>query len=248
MHLFPILTILLATTCGTGAWARINPDGMSSSQLRQVLAAETQQNHHSLGYSTARKELMGRLALEQTQKGYVIRDVYCEEDYDSRRFGGHGGPAPGRIPDDRVLNTEHTWPQSRFGGASRDMQKSDLHHLFPSDSQINGIRGNHPFGEVAQPERALKCPVSKAGRNSEGVFVFEPPRAHRGNVARALFYFSVRYRLDIDATQEAVLRQWNEDDPVDPAEMERNDEIEKLQGNRNPFIDQPELVKFISDF
>ena len=43
------------------------------------------------------------------------------------------------------MNTEHTWPQSK--GAT-GAAKSDLHHLFPTDSKANSIRGNHPFGIV----------------------------------------------------------------------------------------------------
>ena len=47
---------------------------------------------------------------------------------------------------------------------------------------------------------------------------------------------------------EATLRRWNKLDPVDQAELERNDAIEKIQGNRNPFIDHPEYVDQISNF
>ncbi|MBX3017355.1 MAG: endonuclease [Bdellovibrionaceae bacterium] len=182
---------------------------------------------------------MGRISLKHDARGYYIRDVYCE-----KNFNG----APGRIPDDKIINTEHTWPQSRFGGSGRDMQKSDLHHLFPSDSELNSNRGNHPFGEVKSNSQTLKCTQSRAGSNVDGDFVFEPPVEHRGNVARALFYFAVRYGMSIDATQEATLRKWHVADPVDADETDRNDAIEKVQGNRNPFIDQPELVNQISNF
>ena len=36
--------------------------------------------------------------------------------------------------------------------------------------------------------------------------------------------------------------QWHLDDPVDATEKERNDRIEERQGNRNPYIDHPDLV------
>ena len=77
---------------------------------------------------------------------------------------------------------------------------------------------------------------------------FEPPQRHKGNVARALFYFSVRYRLAISATQEAHLRAWHRKDPVDESEKNRNDLVQEIQGNRNPFIDFPHLVDSIDDF
>ena len=48
--------------------------------------------------------------------------------------------------------------------------------------------------------------------------------------------------------QQTFLRKWNDQDPVDDAESARNNEIEKLQGDRNPFIDFPNLAQDISNF
>ena len=42
-----------------------------------------------------------------------------------------------------------------------------------------------------------------------------------------------------------MLLEWNRLDPVDEWEMERNNETAKIQGNRNPFIDHPELADII---
>lgn len=240
-----LLALFLATSV---AQAR-DYSRLANRDLRDQLQEQVEKNHRALGYRGARTELLGRISLERTNNGsYVIHDVYCDQDYGSSRFGGGNGPGPGRIPDDRVLNTEHTWPQSRFGGSNKEMQKSDLHHLFPSDSELNSNRGNHPFGEVQKNERPLKCAVSRAGYNDRGEYVFEPPEFHRGNVARALFYFAVRYGMKIDATQEQVLKKWNQQDPVDQEEQRRNDLIEQAQGNRNPFIDQAGLADQIQDF
>ena len=202
--------------------------------------------HKSVGYGTARKVLMGTLHLKGSAGNYSIRDVYCEKDFS----GPSIGVGPGRVPKNTELNTEHTWPQSRFSsGFGKDMQKSDLHHLFPTDSEINGVRGNHKLGDVAIPAKALKCPVSKVGQASgSSEVIFEPPVAHKGNAARALFYFSVRYHIVLDPREEAFLKAWNRLDPVDQAERDRNDAIYKVQGVRNPFVDHPELVDEISDF
>jgi endonuclease I len=200
--------------------------------------------HSSLGYGAARKVLMGQLHLKGSAGQYAVKDVYCERDFTSSDIG------PGRVPNDTMINTEHTWPQSRFNRSmGKDVQKSDLHHLFPSDTEMNSVRGNHKFGDVAVPDKALKCSTVKIGTAAGGSEqIFEPPVAHKGNVARALFYFSIRYHLAIDPREEAFLKAWNRLDPVDQAERDRNDAIQKVQGNRNPFIDYPELVSEISDF
>lgn len=206
--------------------------------------------HVSLGYDRARILMMGVYYLVQTNNGYSIHDVYCDDEKTTQDFPNGNGPAPRVIPDGNILNTEHTWPQSRFTGRfDVRMQKSDLHHLYPADNAMNSARGNNPFGEVVRDSKILKCRVSRTGKSASGSEeVFEPPQDHKGNVARALFYFSVRYELPIDEKQEAVLRKWNKEDPVDEEEVRRNDFIQSVQGNRNPFIDYPELADRISNF
>lgn len=200
--------------------------------------------HTSLGYRQARVHLFGQLHLDgDQQSGYSVKGVYCEKDFKN-------GVGPNTIPNSNVLNCEHTWPQSKFQGFhSKGMQKSDLHHLFPTDSRINSMRGNYEFAEVDY-ERESYCSSARFGGNNgdHSDYYFEPPKDHRGNVARALFYFSVRYQIRISKLQEYYLKKWHQEDPVDPFEEWRNDQIEELQGSRNPFIDLPQLVHNISDF
>ena len=43
----------------------------------------------------------------------------------------------------------------------------------------------------------------------------------------------------------ATLLEWHENDPPDDFEMNRNNVVYTWQKNRNPFIDQPELVDYI---
>lgn len=205
--------------------------------------------HVILGYDRARIFLMGFLYLVRDNGNMGISEVYCDRVYTSNEFRGRK-PGPNQIPDDRTLNTEHTWPQSLFTGRyQNEEQKSDLHHLFPSDSHMNSIRSSFPFGDVARDASVNKsCNNSRFGQGTNGGPVFEPPANHKGNVARALFYFAVRYEMKIDPIQEATLRRWNKMDPVDAAEMGRNNEIFKVQGDRNPFIDYPDLADRIADF
>lgn len=205
--------------------------------------------HSAIGYNAARVFLLGNYYLVKDDAGYAVRDVYCDKNRTRNDFR-KSLPSPGTIPDNKVVNVEHTWPQSHFTRRFPDeVQKSDLHHLFPTDSQLNAIRGNNMFGEVSHDLMNLKCPASRFGLGTGGSEeVFEPPQDHKGNVARALFYFSVRYDLPIDQREEDVLRKWNHEDPVDEDEMKRNEEIFKVQGNRNPFIDFPEVVDRIANF
>lgn len=207
-------------------------------------------SHISLGYDRARIFMMGVYYLVKIQDGYAIHDVYCDADKTTADFGANTPPGPRVIPDGKILNTEHTWPQSRFSRKfDGNMQKSDLHHLYPTDNEMNSVRGNNPLGEVVKDSKVLKCRASRTGKPSGGgAEVFEPPQNHRGNAARALFYFSVRYELPLDERQESTLRKWSKEDPVDEEEMRRNNAIQGIQGNRNPFVDFPELVDRISNF
>ncbi|MGE0634111.1 MAG: endonuclease I family protein [Pseudobdellovibrionaceae bacterium] len=203
----------------------------------------------SLSYQQARKELLGNISLKQDGNTYYVQDVYCAKKFYANDFRGAKKLGPGMIPDENLLNTEHTWPQSRFNRSiDRDTQKTDLHHLYPSDSQLNAIRGNFKFGNVPGAGEDLKCPISKRGRNSRNEIIFEPPKEHKGNAARAIFYFSIRYDLRVEEDEEKALREWIDEDPVDAEEMRRNNMINEIQGNRNPFIDHPELVHRINNF
>ena len=145
-----------------------------------------------------------------------------------------------KMPSSNSWNIEHTWPQS-MGAVGP--AKSDLHHLFPTDSKANSYRSSLPFGVCN--DQYVKFDVG--GSRCDGS-VFEVRKQHRGNVARAMFYFAVRYNKSIDAKEEAVLRQWHKDDPVDACERARNDAVEAIQRNRNPFIDHPEYVDQITNF
>lgn len=205
----------------------------------------TQKNHRPLmEYERARMYLMQELYLKKDADGFYVDDVYCGHRY--RKNVG-----PNKMPNHNQLNVEHTWPQSRFNKRkNKSYQKSDLHHLFPSDSKANGKRGNIPFAEFKSGRAALvDCTMSRYGTiDGTAQNGFEPPASHKGNVARALFYFSLRYDIRIRDYEEMVLRQWNLLDPVDSDELKRNDMIEAIQGNRNPFVDEPELADLISNF
>ncbi len=220
-------------------------------ELKDELHKATAEGHRSLDYKSARIKMFNILYLEQDEQGFYNKDVYCTTKH-YRASATEAAPTI-ELPDHTVMNTEHTWPQSRFSTEFNDeVQKTDLHHLYPTFSKINAERGNYQFAEVGVEtnRKPLSCAVSKLGNPKgygQGVF-FEPHQSHKGNVARALFYFSIRYKLPIAPVEEIFLKYWHMIDPVDPEESRRNELISTIQNNRNPFIDRPELVLQISDF
>jgi len=78
-------------------------------------------------------------------------------------------------------------------------------------------------------------------------------------VARMIMYMYVRYPTQCAPTDVGdsstsysnfgdmpnVFLDWNTQDPVSPYEMNRNNVLQNLQGNRNPFIDNPYLATII---
>ncbi len=249
-----LLSLTLNTFCfalsyyDSSAVQEFTSGNMSDDSLLNYVGRVATKNFKPLGYKkNAKKQLFGNVDLKKDDRGYYVKDVYCN--YEIR-----SGVGPLKVPANEVMNVEHTWPQSK--GAKAEPGRGDLHHLFPTDSRANSARGNHPFGEVTNGKDARdNCEISQrgnidstTGKGSTGTYGFEPPIEHRGNVARAMFYVSAKYKYRISDIEEFYLRKWNSEDPVDADEVLRNDKVQGAQGNRNPFIDYPELVKRISNF
>ena len=141
--------------------------------------------------------------------------------------------------------------------------KSDVWHVYPTDGKINGMRSNNPFGEVGSGASSSKNGFSKWGKCVTPGYsgtVFEPNDEYKGDFARTYFYFATRYQSQINnwggifissyphivGWQLNMLLRWHEQDPVSQKELDRNEAVyESRQGNRNPFIDYPELVDLI---
>lgn len=151
------------------------------------------------------------------------------------------------IQDRDGMNAEHVWPQGFFNEAKP--MKSDLHHIFPTFITVNNMRGSQPFGEVSSPVYGTN---SGSMLGDDG---FEPADPVKGDVARAVLYFVVRYydrdiRDGVDysdfwKSRVQMFMKWHLQDPPDAAERRRNDLIADYQGNRNPFVDDPRLVEMV---
>lgn len=146
-------------------------------------------------------------------------------------------------------NREHVWPKS-LGGNNTSGGGADLHHIRPSDASVNSSRGNKKYGNVDGGNETTGNNPAKGylGGYSNNTY-FEPLDNVKGDVARICLYVYVRWGSDwgaesiTDVFQSVdVLLEWMELDPVDTWEMGRNEVVEDIQGNRNVFIDYPELA------
>lgn len=241
------LIILLTSSALFASAESFYPEDLNSdpTSFEEKLYKLLSENHRGgINYKQARIELFGNIHLKKKGSKYSLTEVYCRKTLTSK-----DGIGPGKIPNHQVVNCEHTWPKSRFNpNQSKNKQLTDLHHLYPTDSRANSTRNNHLFS-IVDGNPLKNCASSKYGKGrNDNYRAFEPPVEHRGNVARALFYFSVRYNIQIDDAEEAFLRKWHKADPVDAFETKRNNMVEDFQGNRNPFIDNPKWSDRITNF
>lgn len=192
--------------------------------------------------------------------GYVI-DMYngCQFLYKEEQCGsGSSGNAENQCV---CYNREHAMPKSWFHEGKP--MYTDLFHLYPVSGYINTRRSNYPYGEVEDPSFTSTFgsrlgPCSFPGYSGT---VFEPVDAFKGDFARSYFYMVTCYESKVSewdspmldgSTDQAftdwaveLLLKWHEEDPVSEKERQRNEAVYLLQGNRNPFIDYPELVEKI---
>ena len=150
-------------------------------------------------------------------------------------------------------NREHVWPQS-LGGGNTSGGGADLHHIRPSDGTVNSTRSNKKYG-YADGGKAVygSNPATNYLGGYSGTY-FEPLDNVKGDVARIVLYVYVRWGTawGADSVTEVfqsvdVLLEWCALDPVDTWEMGRNEVVEGIQGNRNVFIDYPELAWLLFD-
>ena len=160
------------------------------------------------------------------------------------------------------LNIEHCLPKSWWGGTVNEAYK-DLYNLNPSDQRANSQKSNYPPGHVKNADKFDNGSfrIAKANTSGYGYICWEPAPEYRGDFARTYFYMATAYeylkwtaypQFISDATYlmfsdsiQKVLLNWHRADPVSEKELCRADQISSIQGNRNPYIDYPELVEYI---
>lgn len=163
-----------------------------------------------------------------------------------------------------MFNREHSIPQSWFKEASP--MKADLFHVYPTDGYVNNRRSNYPFGEVGSTTYTSNGSFCKLGKSITPGYtgtVFEPADEYKGDFARTYFYMATCYENRIGSWTGEVFGhgsypgmadwciklflRWAKEDPVSQKEINRNNAVYEIQGNRNPFIDYPNLCEYIWD-
>lgn len=160
------------------------------------------------------------------------------------------------------FSREHTYCHSwmPINPADDRPEYNDYHHLFPTNqNQANAIRSNYPLGKVVTVTNTYLG--AKFGQDANGNTVYEPRDEHKGDAARAMLYEAVCYN-GVDGTDwslpdniaqnipygqdQSILKAWHFQDLPSSWEISRNDFIDSLQDNRNPFIDNPQYVCFVN--
>ena len=144
----------------------------------------------------------------------------------------------------------HSWMPTNPAQALPEY--NDYHHLFPTNlNDVNIVRSNNALGIVVNVTSTYLG--SKYGTDANGQTVFEPRDEHKGDAARAMMYEAICYTTISGNSwalpsyqNQYLLKQWHFQDPPDNWEIARNDFIDSLQNNRNPFVDSIDYACFVN--
>ncbi len=222
--------------------------GLSGDSLKEVLH-NIIKNHTTLSYAAVKEAL--KVTDQDTIDTTKVICFYTGWTYSKTEFGNGS----------EQWNREHVWSKSHGNFGNSAPAGTDLHHLRPADASVNSAKSNRDFDwgttqyiDGSGPTQCYESPNA-----------WEPRDAVKGDVARMIFYMATRYEGDsgepdleiVDYVNSApnndslygklsTLLLWNDSDPVDNWERNRNDIIYyDYQNNRNPFIDHPEFIHLI---
>lgn len=208
--------------------------------------------HERISYGSGTASTWG--AFYSTDRNPATNQVYDMYSSEVRYFGDKGSAISG-------MNIEHSLPKSWWGGTKNDAY-CDLHHLNPSDQNANSRKGNFPLAELESVswDNGVTY-VGKATINGSSVSAFEPCDEYKGDFARTYMYMFTCYQnlsfeytwMNYENSAYPTLRpwavelllKWNKQDPVSQKEIDRNNAVYEIQGNRNPYIDYPQLAEYV---
>ncbi|MDE6681931.1 MAG: endonuclease [Muribaculaceae bacterium] len=235
-------------------------EGKSGASLKSAVKAIAKKGHHAISYGDATWNAFKSTDVRNIDGKDCWWDMYSSNNV--AVSSGHPG-----------MNIEHTVANSWWGGTKNDAYK-DIVHLNPSNSDANSKKGNYPIGEISGASTwnngitFIGHPVS--GQGGGCTMVYEPHDMYKGDFARVFMYMFVAYdditwkdassngsdgkgrmynysggKAELQPWAYNMMLAWSANDPVSEKEINRNNGIHKEQGNRNPFIDLPDLADYI---
>lgn len=255
MVIVAVQTVLAATPANyyNGAVGKSNEALMTA--LRNII-----HSHTEVSYSSGLLKAFAKADVDA--QGYII-DIYSNCRYspsDNGSSASHVGEG---------YNREHSFPRSWFGGEVAPMN-TDVFHIYPTDIHVNSQRSNFPYGVCANGTRLSYGSYVAKGKLGTCTYpgysgtVFEPDDEYKGDLARSYFYMVTCYKNELPSWPGSaqldyarnkykafstwtinMLMEWTRLDPVSEKEIKRNEAVYGIQGNRNPFIDHPELAEYI---
>ena len=245
--------VLLALIISTGFSQTVIGEGLSGQELWNYIVTNYKTTT-TLGYTNARDTMYAVIDIREGNQltgvysGFtIILDIFQDPSTNAYEQG---------------INCEHTFPQSMYAGS--EPMKSDIHQLFPCKSNVNSSRGNSPFGDINDEDTDIwyrndysqtSIPTDYINEyaekyNSTNANSFEPREEHKGNTARAMFYFYAMYSDVADdefwEIQKETLLNWHYYDSADGIEIERTWKIAEYQdGLPNPFVLDSTLARRI---
>lgn len=193
----------------------------------------------------------GFWSTDRDERGYFIDRYSSESEWVKSTSQGAAGAG---------MNIEHSFPKSWWGGAKNQAYK-DLYNLMPCESRINSTKSNYPMGKVVSGDKGNGW--TKVGKGTDGKWYWEPADPWKGDFARGYMYMATAYQ-DYNWEGKQALQilqqgayptlqkwaytlyiQWAKADRPNAIEIKRNNDVAKIQGNRNPYVDFPNLMEYV---
>lgn len=193
----------------------------------------------------------GFWSTDRNENGYFIDRYSSEKEWVKSTSQGAAGAG---------MNIEHSFPKSWWGGA-KNQAYEDLYNLMPCESRINSTKSNYPMGKVVSGDKGNGW--TKVGKGTDGNWYWEPADPWKGDFARGYMYMATAYQ-DYTWKGDRALQilqqgayptlkewaytlyiQWAKADKPDALEIKRNNDVAKIQGNRNPYVDFPNLMEYV---
>ena len=265
LYIFLLLiqyTTLIFATIPEGYYTTLNGKQTAAlkTELHNILMQDTSR-YYAYG-SGVSHTWNGFYHTDRDPQSNLVLDIYSNElryfsaDYVTLNYPSFG----------QEIHIEHCVPKSWWGSYEWAAYK-DLNNLHPADGSINLSKSNNPLGVVTgtpTKDNGLSK-VGPAVYDGYSGAVFEPGDQYKGDFARTYFYMATAYEhyanTWVTSRPENMMQNntypvfkqwaidlllaWNRLDPVSDQELARDEEVYAIQGNRNPFIDEPVLAEYI---